>query len=226
MRASVCGLMALLVLWFFPLNKYIHIGQSSRENYFYFCKHTNFLKHNVANRSTISIASIASTRPLPAARQRHVGLPLPQLKFSTFNVRSLRNKVDATSHLFTTHGIDILCLTETWHEDADDVPTASHPRHPVDWLLQSRTEDLPVWLFVTESCRDSATVVNRMVDARPCNVFVVLRRVRNSRTIIIIIIMGRIASFPITWNWITVKIVASFSKCNFLHTLVCSSKQD
>ena len=33
----------------------------------------------------------------------------------------------------------------------------------------------------------SATVVNRTVDARPCNVFVVLRRVRNSRTIIIII---------------------------------------
>jgi len=33
------------------------------------------------------------------------------------------------------------------------------------------------------------TVVNRMVDARPCNVFVVFRRVRNSRTIIIIIII-------------------------------------
>ena len=28
------------------------------------------------------------------------------------------------------------------------------------------------------------TVVNRMADARPCNVFVVLRRVRNSQTII------------------------------------------
>jgi len=28
-----------------------------------------------------------------------------------------------------------------------------------------------------------------MVDARPCNVFVVLRRVRNSRTIIIVIII-------------------------------------
>jgi len=36
------------------------------------------------------------------------------------------------------------------------------------------------------------TVVNRMVDARPCNVFVVLRRVRNSRTIIIIIITVRV----------------------------------
>jgi len=34
------------------------------------------------------------------------------------------------------------------------------------------------------------TVVNRMVDARPCNVFDVLRRVRNSRIIIIIIING------------------------------------
>jgi len=31
--------------------------------------------------------------------------------------------------------------------------------------------------------------VNRMVDARPCNVFVVLRRVRNCRSIIIIIII-------------------------------------
>jgi len=32
-----------------------------------------------------------------------------------------------------------------------------------------------------------------MVDARPCNVFVVLRRVRNSRTIIIIIIIKLLA---------------------------------
>jgi len=44
----------------------------------------------------------------------------------------MRNKVDATSDLFTAHSIDILCLTETCHEDADDVPTASHPRPPVD----------------------------------------------------------------------------------------------
>ena len=38
-------------------------------------------------------------------------------------------------------------------------------------------------------CRDSVTRVNRMVDARPCNVIDVLRRVRNCRTIIIIIII-------------------------------------
>ena len=59
-----------------------------------------------ADRSTIFTASVVSTRLLPAARQRHVGLPLPQLKFASFNVRSLRNKVDASSDLFTIHGID------------------------------------------------------------------------------------------------------------------------
>jgi len=60
-----------------------------------------------ADRSTISTVCVVSTRPLPAARQRHVGLPLPQLKFAFFNAQSLRNKVDATSDLFTIHGIDI-----------------------------------------------------------------------------------------------------------------------
>jgi len=45
-----------------------------------------------------------------------------------------------------------------------------------------------LWLN-TYCCRDSVTVVNRMVDARPCNVFVLLRRVRNCRSIIIIIII-------------------------------------
>ena len=38
-----------------------------------------------ADQSTISTASVRSTRPLPAARQRHIGLPLPQLKFASFN---------------------------------------------------------------------------------------------------------------------------------------------
>ena len=38
-------------------------------------------------------------------------------------------------------------------------------------------------------CRDSVTLVNRMVDARPCNIIDMLRRVRNRRTIIITIII-------------------------------------
>jgi len=66
---------------------------------------------------------------------------------------------------------------------------ASHPCPPVGRLLQGFA--LKTYLFDcswlnTHCCRDNATVVNRMVDARPCNVFVVLRRISNSRTIIII----------------------------------------
>jgi len=44
-------------------------------------------------------------------------------------------------------------------------------------------------LHTTHCCRDNATVVNCTVAARPCNVFAVLRRVRNCLTIITIIII-------------------------------------
>jgi len=57
-----------------------------------------------------------------ASRQRHVNLPPRQLKFGTFNVCSLRNKVDGVQDILTDYDVDILCLTETWHEDIDDVP--------------------------------------------------------------------------------------------------------
>ena len=78
-----------------------------------------------ADRSTTPDASAGSvSRPLPTERQRHVGLPPPQLNFATFNVRSLRNKVDAIRDLLLVQRrpIDIICLTETWHEDTDDLP--------------------------------------------------------------------------------------------------------
>ena len=39
------------------------------------------------------------------------------------------------------------------------------------------------------------TLVNRMVDVRPCNVIDVLRRVRNCRTIIIIIIITQVSRY-------------------------------
>jgi len=48
-------------------------------------------------------------------------MPPPQLSFATFNVRSRRNKVDSVKDLLTDNGVGILCLTETWHEDSDDV---------------------------------------------------------------------------------------------------------
>jgi len=52
------------------------------------------------------------------------------------------------------------------------------------------------------------TLVNRMVDARPCNVIDILRHVRNRRTIIIIIIIkDRAASSSIAADCLLRKIV-------------------
>ena len=84
-----------------------------------------------ADRSSISTVSDVSTWPLPAARQRHVGLPLPQ--FASFNARSLRNKVDASSEEFTIHGINITSALFSW-----STPLKSHWRlctclTPPDW---------------------------------------------------------------------------------------------
>ena len=57
------------------------------------------------------------------------------------------------------------------------------------------------------------TLVNRMVDARPCNVIDMLRRVRNSRTIIIIIIIIIIVVVDVDLQYWTSKIqhVATFT---------------
>src|SRR6218665_2644160 len=44
-----------------------------------------------------------------------------QLKCATLNIHSIANKVDVVSQCWRDHGLDILGLTETWHEDADDV---------------------------------------------------------------------------------------------------------
>ena len=36
-------------------------------------------------------------------------------------MRSLRNKVDAVDDLMRTEGLDVLGITESWHEDSGDV---------------------------------------------------------------------------------------------------------
>src|SRR6218665_473047 len=44
-----------------------------------------------------------------------------QLRCATFNVHSLANKVDVIGQCWHDAGLDVLGLTETWHEDEDDV---------------------------------------------------------------------------------------------------------
>src|SRR6218665_1687585 len=53
--------------------------------------------------------------------RRHACQQTRQLRCATFNVHSLANKVDVISQCWRDAGLDVLGLTETWHEDADDV---------------------------------------------------------------------------------------------------------
>src|SRR5664279_2635196 len=87
-------------------------------------------------------------RPLPTAKlssnannlvhpplQRHCVDHNKQLVFGAFNARSVRNtgRADAVRQLRVDNAIDVLFLTETWHETADDVS-----------LRRLRTEGLQV----------------------------------------------------------------------------------
>src|SRR6218665_2293324 len=53
--------------------------------------------------------------------KRHASQPTRQLMCATLNIHSIANKVDVVSQCWRDHGLDFLGLTETWHEDADDV---------------------------------------------------------------------------------------------------------
>jgi len=53
--------------------------------------------------------------------KRHASHPTRQLMCATLNIHSIANKVDVVSQCWRDHGLDVLGLTETWHEDADDV---------------------------------------------------------------------------------------------------------
>ena len=49
---------------------------------------------------------------------RHAFRPVSKIVCATLNVRSLRNKVDAVDDLVRSEGLDVLGVTESWHEDS------------------------------------------------------------------------------------------------------------
>src|SRR6218665_1626088 len=53
--------------------------------------------------------------------KRHASHPTRQLMCATLNIHSIANKIDVVSQCWRDHTFDVLGLTETWHEDADDV---------------------------------------------------------------------------------------------------------
>ena len=52
---------------------------------------------------------------------RHAFRPVSKIVCATLNVRSLRNKVDAVDDLVRSGGLDVLGVTESWHEGSSCV---------------------------------------------------------------------------------------------------------
>jgi len=61
-----------------------------------------------------------------------------QLNFGVLNVCSLGNKVEAVKTLIDDHEIDVMCLTETWHEDSDSPPIRRLRAHGFQVLERPR----------------------------------------------------------------------------------------
>src|SRR6218665_1247242 len=73
--------------------------------------------------------------------QRHACHPTRQLICATLNIHSIANKVDVVSQFWRDHGLDVLGLTETWHENADDVSLRRLRSTGLQMLERAR----PVW---------------------------------------------------------------------------------
>ena len=51
--------------------------------------------------------------------QRHTHPTVRRLKCGTFNIRSMRTKIDEVDNIMRDRQLHVLAVTETWHEDAE-----------------------------------------------------------------------------------------------------------
>ena len=124
-------------------------------------------KHTQTHRQTRS--SQYSALPCRGGVTRnHFAPEYAKLKFASFNARSLRNKVDATSDLFTIHGIDITSALFCW-----STRLKSHWRlcpclTPPDWtpaetVWHSSTGWLTRALVMSSTCYGALEIVGLLL---------------------------------------------------------------
>ena len=93
-------------------------ADSMNENHVTKSTATTTLLH--VNKQTRKSSEANLLRPI---LHRHRNTASKEITFGTFNARSTQNleRADAIRQLRTDKNIDVLFLTETWHETADDV---------------------------------------------------------------------------------------------------------
>ena len=75
---------------------------------------------------------------VPSAGRHSTCPTTSRLVLGALNVRSLNNKVDAVRDLFNSRKIDVICLSETWHENSDAVPVRRLRTHGFQVLERAR----------------------------------------------------------------------------------------
>ena len=91
---------------------------------------------------------------MPSAGRHSTCPTTSRLVLGALNVRSLNNKVDAVRDLFNSRKIYVICLSETWHENSDEVPVRRLRTHGFQILERAR----PVSAQAATSNGDSITV--------------------------------------------------------------------
>ena len=63
--------------------------------------------------------SSPSTNLIHPRIQRHTAQAVRQLRLGTLNIRSVNNKIDGVRDVISDNHLQILTLTETWHENSN-----------------------------------------------------------------------------------------------------------
>ena len=71
--------------------------------------------------STVQSHSTAPSSLIQIKTPRHAGPRTNIVRFATWNIQSVNNKVDDVRDVMSHSRVDVIALTETWHEDSDSV---------------------------------------------------------------------------------------------------------
>ena len=72
-----------------------------------------------SERCSAVLRTVHRHHTVPSSTPRHAGPRTNFVNFATWNIQSVNNKVDDVCHVMSQSRLDVITLTEKWHEDSD-----------------------------------------------------------------------------------------------------------